>query len=325
MNNKQQLCSVIITTFNRENLIESTLNSVLNQKYRPIQLIVIDDGSKDKTFEIVKKWEKENQNSSFKVHVQKQANAGAPSARNKALQLCDGEFIQEIGSDDLIHPEKLELAINALNENTDCSSFWSPLIRLDETGESVFLKKQIKNTEFKIVKKTANIFIPQFMPSAALHRRIVFTQAGQWNITLKRWQDLEYQVKMMNVIDKYIEFNEPLYFFRQHFEERITNKYDNKEGIKEGLYSLNCTIKCLNADSIQNSDVIKNIYNFYVSLYIVAVKNNVISLSNSITNNLLLWTPNKLKKYTLKLVFLFGDILGFKVLSRILKIFSYLK
>lgn len=324
MNNKKQLCSVIITTFNRENLIEATLNSVLNQTYRPIQLIVIDDGSKDKTFETIKRWEKENQNSSFKVHVQKQSNAGAPSARNKALQLCDGEFIQEIGSDDLIHPKKLELGINALIENTDCSSFWSPLIRLDESGESGFLKKKINNTEFKKVNKTDNIFIPQFMPSAALHRKIVFTKAGQWNITLKRWQDLEYQVKMMNVIDNYLVFKEPLYFFRQHLGERITKKYDNEEGIKEGLHSLNCTIKCLTPESRQNTDVIKNIYNFYISLFLVAVKNNIVSLSNSITNNLLLWTPNKLKKNTLKLVFLFGDVFGFKALGRFLKMLSYL-
>ena len=104
------MISVIIPTYNREKTILRSINSVLNQTYKDIEVIVVDDGSTDNTKTIVESVQ------DLRVRYVYQKNAGACAARNKGIEMAVGEYIAFQDSDDEWVSNKLELQIDALVE-----------------------------------------------------------------------------------------------------------------------------------------------------------------------------------------------------------------
>src|ERR1700690_167760 len=88
------LVSVIVPTCNRAHLIIRAMDSVFVQTYRPIELIVVDDGSMDDTAEVVEAWASQRHGGGFRVRLVCQPNHGAQVARNQGLRESGGEYIQ---------------------------------------------------------------------------------------------------------------------------------------------------------------------------------------------------------------------------------------
>ena len=97
--------SVLIPLYNAERFISETIDSVLNQTYENIEIIIVDDGSTDNSYRIAEEY----QNKYSNIIVTRQANKGPGAARNKAFSLSSGEFIQYLDADDLLAPNKIEL------------------------------------------------------------------------------------------------------------------------------------------------------------------------------------------------------------------------
>lgn len=107
------LVSVIIPCYNHQNYIEECLLSVLNQRYKNIQLIVIDDGSKDQSVSVIEKV-REKHNFIF----EKQSNIGLSKTLNKALEkYATGEFVCTLASDDFWDINKVQIQVDYLNAN----------------------------------------------------------------------------------------------------------------------------------------------------------------------------------------------------------------
>jgi glycosyltransferase involved in cell wall biosynthesis len=104
MNSNSPLVSVIVAAYNAETFIKQTLDSVLNQTYRNIEVLVVDDGSEDRTAEIVAAIVQKSQ----RVILLQQSNQGVASARNLAIQNSRGAYIAPIDADDIWYPQKLE-------------------------------------------------------------------------------------------------------------------------------------------------------------------------------------------------------------------------
>lgn len=108
--NSEQLISVIIPIYNRSKLITRTFDSVFNQTHRPIELVLVDDGSTDDSYSKTVEWRDSPRISSdrqFIVRVIRQNNSGAPTARNVGITISTGKYLQFLDSDDLLEPEKL--------------------------------------------------------------------------------------------------------------------------------------------------------------------------------------------------------------------------
>jgi glycosyltransferase involved in cell wall biosynthesis len=95
------LVSILIPAYNKENFIGETISSALNQTWPNKEVIVVDDGSTDRTLEVARSFQ------STDLKVVTQANTGACGARNAALSLAQGDYIQWLDADDLLHPEKV--------------------------------------------------------------------------------------------------------------------------------------------------------------------------------------------------------------------------
>lgn len=113
-----EIVSVIIPAYNVERYLEDCLNSVLKQTYKNIEIIIVDDGSKDKTLEIARNYKKEGNN----VTVVHQENGGVCAARNRGLELATGKYIMFLDADDYLLPEAIETFYNdMINVNAHLS------------------------------------------------------------------------------------------------------------------------------------------------------------------------------------------------------------
>lgn len=105
------MISVIVPAYNVEDYIEACLSSILNSTFHDIELIVVDDGSTDKTAELCDRLT----STDGRVRVIHQPNAGVAAARNAGLKASKGEFISFVDSDDVVHPRMIETLWNAIS------------------------------------------------------------------------------------------------------------------------------------------------------------------------------------------------------------------
>jgi glycosyltransferase involved in cell wall biosynthesis len=112
---KQPLVSIIIPAYNAEKYIKRSIDSALQQTYKNIEIIVVDDGSTDDTAEIVKSY------SESRILYRYQRNQGASAARNNGIAISRGVYITFLDTDDSYLPEKVEKSVNFFNQNPDYS------------------------------------------------------------------------------------------------------------------------------------------------------------------------------------------------------------
>lgn len=110
--------SIIVPVYNTENEIEKCMNSILGQVYSDFEVILVDDGSTDKSYDVCKEYE----NKYYFVRVLHQDNAGPSVARNNGVSLANGEYVTFIDSDDFVSPDYLSCLIELCeSENADMS------------------------------------------------------------------------------------------------------------------------------------------------------------------------------------------------------------
>src|SRR5690349_11003303 len=102
------LVSILIPAYNSEEWITETIDSSLAQTWANKEIIIVDDGSKDRTLEIARRYESKG------VKVVTQPNQGAAVARNTAFDLAQGDYIQWLDADDVLDPRKVEYQVKAL-------------------------------------------------------------------------------------------------------------------------------------------------------------------------------------------------------------------
>ncbi len=164
--------SVIIPTFNRELTILRAIKSVLAQTYLDFDLWVIDDGSTDKTQQLVKPFLSEN------IHYLKQENLGVSAARNLGIKKSKGEWLAFLDSDDEWLEHKLQLQVDLMSSDAEI-----PLIH----GEEIWIRNGKRvNAKNKHQKFGGNIFLKclplcLISPSAAIIKREILVEEGNWD------------------------------------------------------------------------------------------------------------------------------------------------
>jgi glycosyltransferase involved in cell wall biosynthesis len=113
------LVSILIPAYNAQLWIADTIRSALQQTWPRKEIIVVDDGSRDQTLAIAQQF------ASKEVSVVTQENQGGSAARNKAFELCQGEYIQWLDADDLLAPDKIDRQMKAADERTSKRTLFS--------------------------------------------------------------------------------------------------------------------------------------------------------------------------------------------------------
>jgi glycosyltransferase involved in cell wall biosynthesis len=139
--------SVIIPVYNGEKYILSSIKSAINQSYKNIEVIVVDDGSTDSTAEIVKGIRKLSNREKIKYIYQD--NKGAASARNHAIRKSEGQYIALLDHDDIWERDKIEMQVNYMKKNPDDCLVHTDAGFIDEKGNII---KEMKRPEGFYVK-----------------------------------------------------------------------------------------------------------------------------------------------------------------------------
>lgn len=128
------MISVIIPMYNAERYVEKCIQSLLNQTYRDLEIIIVNDGSKDRSQEICEKYANQDK----RITLINTENRGAGSARNTGIEIAKGEYISFIDSDDYVCPDYYERLLNML-QKTDADIAIGRYERISEHDEMQFV------------------------------------------------------------------------------------------------------------------------------------------------------------------------------------------
>ena len=176
-----ELISVVVTTFNRADLIRRALNSVINQTENNLEIIVIDNNSTDNTQEIIK-------NEFPEVRLFKHDKKGVSSARNRGILESTREWIAFLDSDDEWHKEKISIQLNEIKIN--------PGVKLIHTDE-IWIKNGKHINQKKKHKKSGGWIFSDCLaqccisPSSVIINRKIFNDYGLFNEELEVCEDYD--------------------------------------------------------------------------------------------------------------------------------------
>lgn len=219
------LVSVIIPTYNRAHFLVEAMDSVWEQTYRPIELIVVDDGSTDNTQQVVDEWSKKcAEDDQFELRYIYQENKGAPAARNLGLIESSGEYIQFLDSDDSLDATKLDRQVGHLmgHECGVVCSAW--LVEQSGKTDAVRLRGWPPGDVY--------VFLLQhnMWTASPLHRRAVFLQCGGFDESFSYGQEPELHARLAAAGMRFHYIDAPLATYRVHDgKDRLTLNHKPEE------------------------------------------------------------------------------------------------
>jgi len=185
-----QLVSTIIPVFNRPQLLRVAVHSVLSQTYRPIEVIIVDDGSTDETPRVAAELTAQHPGIVSWTQI---TNMGPGPAREAGRQLARGEFLQYLDSDDRLLPTKFELQVAALRRRPECGIAYGATRLVDDRNN--VLKSPFKWTGEDRSQLFPGLLVDRWWCThTPLYRRSLCDAIGPWSDL--RWsQDWEYDAR----------------------------------------------------------------------------------------------------------------------------------
>jgi glycosyltransferase involved in cell wall biosynthesis len=213
----QDLVSVIIPAYNAEKYLAEAVGSVLAQSHRPLEVIIVDDGSTDRTKAVAASF-------GSAVNYSWQAHAGAAAARNTGVRMAQGGFIAFLDADDLWEPCKLALQVHAFRQDPTLSmvfghvqQFVSPELSTEEAARLNYQRGPL----------------PGRSPSALLMRTIAFRQIGEFDVQWKLGEFVDWHCRAQESGLKELMLPEVVCRRRLHrTNQGLVNKAERREYIE---------------------------------------------------------------------------------------------
>lgn len=200
------LISIIVPVYQVEEYLPQCIESILDQTYTNLEIILVDDGSKDKSGQLCDEYAKREQ----RIRVIHKQNGGVSSARNAGLTIASGEYIGFVDSDDWIEPEMYEALYNAMEYNTNiavCNYYY------DDVGKErmVMCGKEGKLNTCSALEMLVSDETPNYAWNKLYHKeifkRIVFPQG-------KKFEDVAVMYLLFEKAETVCFVNKSLYHYR---------------------------------------------------------------------------------------------------------------
>jgi len=201
MNNHSCRVSVIVPVYNGEKFIESAVRNVLGQSYGPSELIVVDDGSTDRTAELLKAFQ-------GVIRYVHQGKSGPAAARNHGLKLAVGNIVAFLDADDLWPDTKLETHVRFLKENPDVDivqGLIQQMILNKSNPSSSDMRFDLSSAPYQFI----NI-------GSATYRKSVFDRIGDFDEMLFDNEDTDWFIRAWEKNVKKVLINEVSLYYRLH-------------------------------------------------------------------------------------------------------------
>lgn len=187
------LQSVCIPAYNHEQYILACLQSVVGQTYPNLELILVDDGSRDRTFGLATEFLDRHRQRFTRVELHRQANQGLTKTCNRLLSLAKGEWLHILASDDLLYPRKVELVWEAVkfSQSPDVALVHGDMDEIDAEGQVTRIHNQGRPPAGLQHKAYEQLLISNFVyaPTASI-RRSALEEIGGFDTSLA-FEDLD--------------------------------------------------------------------------------------------------------------------------------------
>ncbi len=218
----QPLISVVVPIYNVEKYIHKCVNSIINQTYKNLEIILVDDGSPDNCPKICAEYEKKDS----RIKVVHKENGGLSDARNAGMKIATGEYISFIDSDDYISKDFIEILYsNLTDENSDIIE--CDIIRFNENEEPI-----ISNGDFDCKSYDTETSLSMLIAEKEFHQYV-------WNKLYKRSviQDIYFEKGKLNEDEFWTyqifgnaktisKLDKPMYFYLQRSGSIMGNSYN---------------------------------------------------------------------------------------------------
>lgn len=216
------LVSIVLSVYNGEKYIEQAIKSVENQTFKDWELIIVDDGSNDKTEIIVEKY----LNIDNRIKYYKKINSGLTKSLNFGLKKVKGKYIARLDADDIWMENKLEQQVKVLEQNEEIYICGCAFSEIDENGDFICTQRTIFLKDNSDIQKNLCKCNP-FFHSSVVFRRVILEQIGMYNEDFKYAQDYEYWVR---ILSEYKGINlEEILACRRYTDDMISEKKEKEQ------------------------------------------------------------------------------------------------
>lgn len=214
------LISIIVPVYNVESYLKQCIDSILAQSYKNLEIILVDDGSTDRSGQICDQYAEKDS----RIHVVHKANGGLSSARNAGLKICHGDYLGFVDSDDYIDPDMYKVLLdNLFQEDADisaCEFYWTYSDYTESSGNEnayfIFPGKEAAKSLF-VHSKTFSIGVKRVVWNKLYRRNVFFPGKGN-NIIFpeKKFGEDNYVTPMVLYHARRVVYSgRNLYFYRQ--------------------------------------------------------------------------------------------------------------
>lgn len=204
--------SILIPLYNAEAYIADTIERCLNQSYKDIEIIIVDDHSTDNSLSVAQQFECNN------IHIYQNPKKGGNSARNYAFQMSKGEYVKFLDADDYFSSEMLKKQVERLmKDGTDNSVVFSPVRMLYEDGHWLNPPRSIDFDHEPAIELLLDIWRGKgwHCPHCHLMHRNLVEKAGLWDENVIKNQDGEFFARVYAVADKALSVPDEYAVWRQ--------------------------------------------------------------------------------------------------------------
>ncbi len=202
-NSQQPLVSIVIPAYNGLPYLEEAIQSVLSQTYPNIELIVLNDGSKDKTAEFLNKYQGQFY---FETH----ANMGQAATLNKGWQMSRGEILGYLSADDILAPDAVKLSVTELLDHPEIILTYGDNILIDNKSRHIRRVNALEYNYVSMVKRsTSQIGVGSFF------RKKTFERVGGWNKAYRFIPDYDFQLRLAE-LGAFKAINKVVGYYRVH-------------------------------------------------------------------------------------------------------------
>ena len=250
MDNTIPLVSFLVTTYNCEDCLELTLNSLLNQSYANTEIIVVDDGSNDGTSKVLRRFAHKHE----KVHAFLVGRVGRAKALNYGLVRCKGKYIAINDADDLSMPIRIEKQVQFLQENQEYVLVGSKMFIHDTTsGER---DQQYNDRRPEVDAGIRHAFLkgqPIQHSSVLMHARVA-KQIGGYNESINFLLDRDMFLRLAEH-GKLYNLDQPLISLGRSNQQYFRNTFNGKERILQDYKYRLKAARIFNASALQKINI----------------------------------------------------------------------
>ena len=210
------LVSIVIPAYNLGRYVGDTIESILNQDYPNIELIVLDDGSTDNTVDVLKKY-------AGRIYAESHANMGQVDTLNKGWDLAKGDILGWIGADDALLPKAVSTAVACLAANPDVVLTYCDFNLIDANSKAI---RRVRTPDFSYQDMLVNVICPP--GPGAFFRRSAAEATGAWDNTLKIMLDYDYWLRL-GLLGPFQRIPEVLALYRIHLGQETFSKMDERK------------------------------------------------------------------------------------------------